>query len=60
MPSEAVDKLAKSDAGVRAYMFWSRMPVVRRDGDSIVLQDQRFMHSLAPGAFTLRRPASDR
>lgn len=57
MPSEAIDKLAGSDAGVRAYLFWSRMPVARRDGETIVLQDQRFMHSLAPGGFTLRRPA---
>jgi inner membrane protein len=57
MPSETVETLARSDAGVRAYMFWSRMPVERRDGDTMVLQDQRFMHSLAQSGFTLRRPS---
>lgn len=55
LPSEALDRLADRDAGVRAYLFWSRMPVLSRDGDTIVLQDQRFMHGLAPAAFTLRR-----
>ncbi len=55
MPSEAVEKLAQADAGVRAYLFWSRMPVLTKDGDTIVLQDQRFMHSLAPAGFTLKR-----
>ncbi len=55
LPSDALDAIARSDAGVRAYLFWSRMPIVSRDGDTLVLQDQRFMHSLAPAGFTLRR-----
>lgn len=59
MPSEALDRLAKADAGVRAYLFWSRMPVAKRDGGTLVLQDQRFMNSLAPSSFTLRRALPD-
>lgn len=58
LPSEAVDRVAKSDPGVRAYLFWSRMPVVTREGDTLVLRDQRFKHSLAPAGFTLKRPIS--
>ena len=59
LPSAALDKLAKIDAGVRAYLFWSRMPVVTREGDTITLRDQRFMHRVAPGGFTLRRSIPD-
>ena len=55
IPDAELDTLAQTDAGVRAYLFWSRMPVVTREGSTLVLRDQRFINSLAPGGFTLKR-----
>ena len=56
LPSVELQKLADTDPDVRAYLFWSRMPVVTLDGETIVLRDQRFMNSPASSTFTLRRP----
>jgi inner membrane protein len=36
---------AKRDAHVRAFLFWSRMPVVIEDGGRAYLTDQRFLDS---------------
>jgi inner membrane protein len=55
LPSAALDEWARLDEGVRAYLFWSRMPVVTAEEGTLVLRDQRFMHPLAPGSFTLRQ-----
>jgi inner membrane protein len=43
----------------RAFLFWSRMPVAQRDGDEVVLRDQRYMQPLARDRFTVRVKAAD-
>lgn len=42
----------------RAFLFWSRMPVVVREGNAIILRDQRFMDPRTARQFsvTLRKP----
>ncbi|PAL25576.1 metal-dependent hydrolase [Sphingopyxis sp. GW247-27LB] len=50
---------AKADPAARAFLFWARMPVATRDGDAIVLRDQRFMQPLARDRFMVRVRAPD-
>ena len=50
---------AKADPAARAFLFWSRMPVAQRDGDAILVRDQRFMHPLARDRFQVRLTAPD-
>ena len=45
---------AEADPAARAFLFWARMPVATRDGDAIVLRDQRFMQPLARDRFMVR------
>lgn len=47
----------KGDPAARAFLFWSRMPVAQKDGDAILLRDQRFMHPLAQDRFQVRLTA---
>lgn len=47
----------KADPAARAFLFWARMPVAERDGDALVLRDQRFMHPLAEERFRVRLTA---
>lgn len=49
----------KADPAARAFLFWSRMPVAQRQGDAILLRDQRFMHPLAQDRFQVRLTAPD-
>jgi len=49
----------KGDPAARAFLFWARMPVAERDGDAILLRDQRFMHPLAEERFQVRLTAPD-
>ena len=39
---------AASDPAVRAFLFWSRMPVVVREGEEAALLDQRYMDRAGP------------
>lgn len=39
---------AAADPSLRAFLFWSRMPVVQRDGERAVLMDQRYMDRAGP------------
>ena len=45
---------AARDPAAGAFLFWSRMPIARREGDAIVLGDQRFADSLAGSRFQVR------
>ncbi|WP_338425783.1 metal-dependent hydrolase [Sphingopyxis kveilinensis] len=47
----------KADPAARAFLLWARMPVAERDGDAILLRDQRFMHPLAAERFQVRLAA---
>jgi len=49
----------KGDPDARAFLFWARMPVAEREGDALVLRDQRFMHPLAEERFQVRLTAPD-
>ncbi len=49
----------QTDRDARAFLFWSRMPVATRDGDGLVLRDQRFMQSFARDRFMVRIEAPD-
>jgi inner membrane protein len=49
----------KANPAARAFLFWSRMPVAQKDGDAILLRDQRFMHPLAQDRFQVRLTAPD-
>ena len=50
---------AEADPAARAFLFWARMPVAERDGDAIVLRDQRFLHPLARDRFMVRLTAPE-
>ena len=47
----------RADPAARAFLFWSRMPVAQKDGEAILLRDQRFMHPLAQEQFQVRLAA---
>lgn len=40
----------------QAFLFWSRMPIVRTEGNELLLSDQRFAASITRGNFTVRVP----
>jgi inner membrane protein len=42
-----------SDPDVRAYLFWSRMPVATQAGEEIVISDQRFGNPMVRDRFTV-------
>lgn len=49
-----LDAIAATNAEVRAYRFWSRMPVAIFAADgTLTLSDQRFRHPLAADRFTV-------
>lgn len=50
---------ANADPAARAFLFWARMPLAERDGDALVLRDQRFMHPLAEERFQVRLTAPE-
>ncbi len=45
---------AARDPNVRAFLFWSRMPLARVEGNDLVLSDQRFGNPLTRGTFEVR------
>ena len=49
----------RADPAARAFLFWSRMPVAQKDGEAVLLRDQRFMHPLAQERFQVRLTAPD-
>lgn len=49
----------KADPAARAFLFWARMPIAERDGDAIVLHDQRYMQSFTRDRFMVRVTAPD-
>ncbi|MBL0925244.1 MAG: metal-dependent hydrolase [Sphingomonadaceae bacterium] len=55
--------LAKDNPDAAAYLFWSRMPVVRLDGEGTVRQinisDQRFGNPIVSNRFTVSVPVKD-
>ena len=56
MDDPRVGKVRLSDANARAFLFWSRMPVAKVEGDRLVLNDQRFADSPVARSFVVRAP----
>ena len=56
MDDPRVALAAARDHNARAFLFWSRMPLARVDGDELVLSDQRFGNRLTRGTFEVRVP----
>lgn len=50
---------AKADPAARAFLFWARMPIAERDGDAVLLRDQRFLDPLARDRFSVRLTAPE-
>ena len=59
MDDPRIESWAKADPAARAFLLWSRMPVAEKDGEAILLRDQRFMHPLAKERFQVRLTAPD-
>ncbi len=51
-----IAKLRSADPDVRAFLFWSRMPVARVENHMVVLTDQRFGNSPVASNFTIKTP----
>lgn len=45
------------DRAVDAFLFWSRAPMIVREGETLLLGDARFAGALAQGRFTVALPA---
>lgn len=57
VPSCKLDEAARSDAGVRAFLFWSRVPFVElRDDGSTWLKDARFADPRVGDRFAVHLP----
>jgi inner membrane protein len=46
-----------SNPDFAAYIFWSRMPIVKQDGTNLIVSDQRFDNPLVGDRFSVRIPA---
>jgi inner membrane protein len=59
MPLDRCDLVAARahDRAVDAFLFWSRAPMIVREGGTLALGDARFAGSLARGRFTVPLPA---
>lgn len=51
-----IDSLIAADPAARAFLFWSRMPVVERRGETYRLYDQRFGSPMGSDRFSVTFP----
>lgn len=56
MDHPLVEAARRQSVDARAFLFWSRMPVARIDGEELVLSDQRFGNPLTVNRFAVRVP----
>ena len=54
-----IARVAQTNPQVRAFLFWSRMPVTRVEGDTLIITDQRFSNPLVGDRFTVRASLSE-
>lgn len=55
-----VEQARQHNRDARAFLFWSRMPLARRDANGdLLLSDQRFQGLAMRGGFSVRVPAED-
>ncbi|BAK66440.1 conserved hypothetical membrane protein [Sphingobium sp. SYK-6] len=58
MDDPAIEKACAVDPDARAFLFWSRMPLARREANGdLVLSDQRFDRIPVRNSFVIRVPA---
>lgn len=57
MDNPLVERARAADPVVRAFLFWSRMPIARVEKGQLVIQDQRFYNPIVRGRFTVVWPA---
>jgi inner membrane protein len=51
--------IAARDSQVRAFLFWSRMPVARFTPTDMIISDQRFANPLTGARFTVAAPLDE-
>ena len=51
-----VEAARQQNADARAFLFWSRMPVAKIEGEELVLSDQRFGNPVTANTFVVRVP----
>lgn len=57
MDDPAVPAKVAQSKDAEAFLFWSRMPLARKEADgTLVLSDQRFMNQTVSSSFTVRLP----
>ncbi len=49
-------EVARRDADVRAFLFWSRTPFIEAGSDGVLLRDARFASPMTAGRFSVRLP----
>jgi inner membrane protein len=59
MDNPLIDQAKAADPSVRAFLFWSRMPVARVEGKDLVITDQRFYDPLVSGRFSVAWPIAE-
>ncbi|WP_339689622.1 metal-dependent hydrolase [uncultured Parasphingorhabdus sp.] len=47
-------EMTRSDKNAAAFLFWSRMPIIKTVGARVTIKDQRFMDPLVDDRFTVR------
>ena len=58
LPSCDLERAAREDAQIEAFLFWSRVPFVeRRDDNELWLRDARFVDPRVGDRFSVRLPA---
>lgn len=56
-PGVDLSRVTRNNPDARAFLFWSRMPVIERKGTMYGLTDQRFEQISSAGSFPLLVPA---
>lgn len=52
--SEAIARYSAMDENARAFLFWSRMPIISREKGQVVIRDQRFNNPDVGDRFSVR------
>ena len=55
---EAIARYSAMDENARAFLFWSRMPIIAREGGEVVIRDQRFLDPRVGDRFGVRLKAA--
>ena len=56
MTNIEISEAANKDVNVKAFLFWSRMPIISSTPQHLEINDQRFLNALMKGSFTVHVP----